>query len=939
MIKKFLAKRKAKKRFERNYKIIKESGLFDVDYYLENYPDVKVVGIDPIKHYLMHGWREGRNPSEHFNTKNYLEYNLDVEKSFINPLVHYIKHGKEEQRCFLKDVMFNENICKENRYLDLGVTYALFKDKDDQEKINFFSQRKSKQHSGNSVYIKLSEAEINKNMFCNSSVLLIINLSNVKMPLLFIWSIIDLLHRLEVIKFDVFIYMNDGNYLKLENYKKDNLTIFFINERIDNENLFLNSLGNLEYNYFSYLNARSLFNFSENYTIAINTLFDFHYAFRILKLCFENKNDVFFLRLFDEHGRIQGLTPGLFFTNFKNFYKIINSDFFINFIQKNSFLYADNLRITIDSMGLNCIFLAYSRPYYKKFFYNNLFLSNFSPELFENSLLSYKKNKLNQQNKIAIYTTINSNFDKLIPHIFLSTEIDYYVITDQAHINSYGVYRALYNPYYDKDPRRMSRFVKTHPYFFFANYDYIIWVDSNIMFCKDIKKLLDKFIISKLPIAAIPHPARNTIEEEGKTCIDTNKDEKEIIEKQIEKYIGIKQSFDKLAETGVLFYNMKHPKLKNILDLWWAEIFQYSKRDQLSFTYALASCKERYFPIFKRFKENVRNSSYFSLFSHGGFDKYLEFNIEPIIDRYTQIETANTCFNDTSDYSCNLVICIHNAKDEVIKCLKSIIKHDSRIIKKIILVDDDSDRETKETILSFLEFSKIVLITNKSQLGYTKSANIGLKKSMELNNSQATFLLNSDTMVTYNWINKLMHGLFSNKYFGIVGPLSNAAGLQSVPSTKGSKGQTAINIIPNGVDIEQINSFCESNIENLQKYQIANLVHGFCFGIKNELINRVGYFNETDFPFGYGEENDYCIRAFKSGYFGVICLDTYIFHKKSQSFNDEKMRLQLMKNGREKLNSLYGVDLVIKLIEHLECNWEMQNMRIKIGEYLKGFLK
>ncbi|OOX89577.1 hypothetical protein BOQ00_03435 [Campylobacter coli] len=98
MIKKFLAKRKTKKRFERNYKIIKESGLFDVDYYFENYPDVKAAGIDPIKHYLMYGWREGRNPNDRFDTFYYLKRYDDVSQKLINPLIHYIMHGKKENR-------------------------------------------------------------------------------------------------------------------------------------------------------------------------------------------------------------------------------------------------------------------------------------------------------------------------------------------------------------------------------------------------------------------------------------------------------------------------------------------------------------------------------------------------------------------------------------------------------------------------------------------------------------------------------------------------------------------------------------------------------------------------------------------------------------------------------------------------------------------------
>ncbi|HEB9308150.1 TPA: hypothetical protein RZK30_000862 [Campylobacter coli] len=118
MIKKFLTKRKEKKRFERSYKIIKESGLFDVDYYFENYPDVKATGIDPVRHYLMYGWQEGRNPNDYFDTEGYLKCNLDVKESSINPFIHYILHGKNEKRYFFRTIK-DENINRKNPYPNL----------------------------------------------------------------------------------------------------------------------------------------------------------------------------------------------------------------------------------------------------------------------------------------------------------------------------------------------------------------------------------------------------------------------------------------------------------------------------------------------------------------------------------------------------------------------------------------------------------------------------------------------------------------------------------------------------------------------------------------------------------------------------------------------------------------------------------------------------
>ncbi|MBD3840195.1 MAG: glycosyltransferase, partial [Epsilonproteobacteria bacterium] len=80
------------------YKTIKKSGLFDEQYYLKTYEDVRKADIDPIKHYIKYGWREGRNPSERFNTNYYLDSYPDVRDAGINPLVHFIRYGSKEGR-------------------------------------------------------------------------------------------------------------------------------------------------------------------------------------------------------------------------------------------------------------------------------------------------------------------------------------------------------------------------------------------------------------------------------------------------------------------------------------------------------------------------------------------------------------------------------------------------------------------------------------------------------------------------------------------------------------------------------------------------------------------------------------------------------------------------------------------------------------------------
>lgn len=93
--------------------LVKVSGLFDEPWYLDRYQDVRMLGMDPIEHYLWLGAKMGRDPSARFSTKGYLALHDDVASSGINPFIHYIRHGREEGRVPSGDkillTVFNRN--------------------------------------------------------------------------------------------------------------------------------------------------------------------------------------------------------------------------------------------------------------------------------------------------------------------------------------------------------------------------------------------------------------------------------------------------------------------------------------------------------------------------------------------------------------------------------------------------------------------------------------------------------------------------------------------------------------------------------------------------------------------------------------------------------------------------------------------------------------
>lgn len=82
----------------RGYNVIKKNNLFDEGYYLKNYVDVRLSGMDPILHYIYYGYKEGKKPNPQFDSDYYMKAHADVRNSKLNPIIHYSLYGIHEDR-------------------------------------------------------------------------------------------------------------------------------------------------------------------------------------------------------------------------------------------------------------------------------------------------------------------------------------------------------------------------------------------------------------------------------------------------------------------------------------------------------------------------------------------------------------------------------------------------------------------------------------------------------------------------------------------------------------------------------------------------------------------------------------------------------------------------------------------------------------------------
>jgi len=269
----------------------------------------------------------------------------------------------------------------------------------------------------------------------------------------------------------------------------------------------------------------------------------------------------------------------------------------------------------------------------------------------------------------------------------------------------------------------------------------------------------------------------------------------------------------------------------------------------------------------------------------------------------------------------DVIICVHNALQDVEKCLSSIIQF-TTLPYSIILVDDGCDKPTKTFLEDFAQTHGVQLLQNEMAKGYTFAANQGLRSST----ADFVVLLNSDTIVTPEWIDRMIACAESDDDAGIVGPLSNTASWQSVPDIDAEDGDWAQNVLPDTMSTEQMGRAIARYSGRL--YPRISFLNGFCLLIKRDLINDIGYFDEEHFGKGYGEENDYCLRARKSQWNLLVADDVYIFHAQSRSYSTEK-RKELCTAANDALVNKHGQAVITEGVFNCRHDRVLEGIRAR----------
>lgn len=218
-----------------------------------------------------------------------------------------------------------------------------------------------------------------------------------------------------------------------------------------------------------------------------------------------------------------------------------------------------------------------------------------------------------------------------------------------------------------------------------------------------------------------------------------------------------------------------------------------------------------------------------------------------------------------------VVVPIHNAAELVADCLDALVRT-LPPEAPVQLVDDASSDPGIDEVLArhpLLRRPGVALHRQAANLGFVATVNAAVARA-----PGDVVLLNSDTRVTPGWLQRLLACAGSDPAIASATPWSNNAEICSLPQWCRDN--------PPPADADALAAAIAA--AGAPAYPSLPTAVGFCMFLRRAAWDQVGGFDAATFGRGYGEENDWCLRASAFGWRHVLCDDAYVVHVGGASF-------------------------------------------------------
>ena len=239
-----------------------------------------------------------------------------------------------------------------------------------------------------------------------------------------------------------------------------------------------------------------------------------------------------------------------------------------------------------------------------------------------------------------------------------------------------------------------------------------------------------------------------------------------------------------------------------------------------------------------------------------------------------------------------IVVSYNGLHETTAPCLKSVFEKTTFPEYEVVVVDNHSTDGTPEFLAGLAgREPRLKILLNSTNRGFAGGNNDGIRAAR----GDVLVLLNNDTIVTEEWLERLLVPLEEDPSVGLVGPMSNAVGNEQKIYCR---GVTRSDILEEGRLWTAMSAGDRFETERLGF---------FCVATRPDVVDRVGPLDEG-FGTGFFEDDDYCIRVRKAGYRLVCVEDVFVYHQGSASFGKARRETkELMKGNRKRLERKFGM--------------------------------
>lgn len=218
-----------------------------------------------------------------------------------------------------------------------------------------------------------------------------------------------------------------------------------------------------------------------------------------------------------------------------------------------------------------------------------------------------------------------------------------------------------------------------------------------------------------------------------------------------------------------------------------------------------------------------------------------------------------------------VVVPIHNALEALDACLASLDRTLPAGTEVLLADDASSDPRINPMARGWCYRSalKARYVRRERNLGFPANCNLAFAETGDAD----VVLLNSDTVATPGWLREIARCAAADPNIASITPWSNNAEICSFPRF------CEANPVP-----EHPEAIAEAAAGLAPDYADLPTAVGFCMYLRRAALRQLGGFDADTFGAGYGEENDWCLRAAAMGWRHVLCNTAYVVHHGGASF-------------------------------------------------------